>query len=262
MRPFYLALLASLSIHSSWAQGAQEPAAAPPDAAPAAESWTQHFDRLWPQRDNPKVLDELYNLVKAQQTRDPNHFDVNWRLAALLVWQADGLADGTDVKASFGKRGWELAEKAVEVWPNDIRAQYYMATGIGLYSEGVGILTALRQGLEGKFRSHTQEALKLNKDFLDGAPQVLWGRYFFKLPWPKRDVAESTKVLRACVQEHPSNLRGKLYLADSLLNEGQKAEAKKLVDEIAAAPLGTDPAEDRRIKARSAEWTKQHQKDL
>ncbi len=93
MRSLYLALLASLSIHSSWAQSAQGPAATPPDAAPVAESWTQHFDRLWPQRDNPKVLDEIYNLVKAQQAKDPNNFDVNWRLASLLVWQADGLAD-------------------------------------------------------------------------------------------------------------------------------------------------------------------------
>jgi len=263
VRPLCLATLVVVSIETSWAQGgAPPPAAAPPAAAPSGENWTQHWDQIWPQRDNNKVLDELYNTVKAQQTKDPKDFEANVRFAALMVWQADGLADGTDAKASFGKRGWELAEKAVEIRPNDVRARYYAGTGIGLYSEGVGILTALRQGLEGKFRDHVQAALKLNKDFLDGAPQVLWGRYFFKLPWPKRDVAESIKVLRACVQDHPTDLRAKLYLADALLSEGQKSEAKKLVDEIAAAPLGTDPSEDRRIKARSAEWTKQHQKDL
>ncbi len=249
-------------VHSSWAQtGAQVPAGSTPIAS-AGESWTQRFDRLWPQRENSKAVDELYNLVKAQQRRDPKDFDANLRFAALMVWQADGLADGTDAKASFGKRGWELAEKAAESRPDDVRARYYAGTGVGLYSEGVGILTALRQGLEGKFRGHVQEALKLNKDFLDGAPQVLWGRYFFKLPWPKRDVAESIKVLRACVQDHPTNLRGKLYLADALLSEGQKGEAKKLADEISAAPLGQDPSEDGRIKTRSIEWTKQHQKDL
>jgi hypothetical protein len=231
-------------------------------SASTEENWMQRFDRLWPQRDQKKVFDELYDLAKARQVKDPKDFEANWRLAAVLVWQADGLPDGGSAKASSGKHGWDYADKAIEVRPNDARAQYYAATGIGLYSEGVGILTALGEGLEGKFKSHAQAALKLDKNYLDGAPQVLWGRYFFKLPWPKRDVGESIKILQACVQEHPTNLRAKLYLAESLLNEGKKAEAKKLIEEITTGSLGTDAAEGHRIKARAAEWMKEHRGDL
>jgi hypothetical protein len=238
----------------------RQPDAGSPDTPRLAESWTQRFDRIWPERDDPKVFEEVHQLTKAQLAQRPNDYEANWRMAAVLLWQADGLADGTKEKASYGKQGWQLAERATLAKPNDVRAEYHAGVGIGLYSEGVGIVTALREGLEGKFRGHVQAALKLDRHYLDGAPQVLWGRYFFKLPWPKRDVDESIKVLRACLKEHPTNLRGKLYLADSLAHENLKAEANKWIDEILAAPLGADPPEDRRIKKRAADWKKEHQK--
>jgi hypothetical protein len=242
-------------------QAAPSPAAPPAESTSAADGWTQRFDRLWPQREDPKVLDEVRNLARAQQAKDPKDYDASWRLASVFVWEADGLPDG-DPKAEVAKQAWEIAEKAVEVRPKEVQGQYYAGTGLGLYSEGVGILTALRQGLEGKFRSYSLAALRINRDFLDGAPLVLWGRYFFKLPWPKRDVGQSIKVLTNCLVKHPANLRAKLYLAEALLSDDKKAEAKKQLAEIAAAPIGTDPSEDHRMKDRAAQFAKEHQKDL
>ncbi len=225
----------------------------------AAPTWTERFDQLWHRRDESQVHDQLLELLKAEQAQ--NSADVHLRFAAIYVWRADGLPDGSDAKAAAGKSGWMTADKAIEARPNDVGAQYYAAAGIGLYSEGVGILTALGEGLESKFRSRVGEALRLNKDFLDGAPQVLWGRFFFKLPWPKRDVTESIKVLRATLKSHPRNLRGKLYLAEALFESGSRAEARQLVNEIGSAPLGEDPSEDRRIKAKATQWIARHPMD-
>lgn len=240
---------------------AQEPSAAQPgvDAGAAvaeAPTWTQKFDRLWHQRDEGQVQDELLELLKAEQAK--NTADVQVRQAAMYVWRADGLPDGSDAKAAAGKSGWMTADKAIEARPNDVGAQYYAAAGIGLYSEGVGILTALGEGLESKFRGRVGEALRLNKDFLNGAPEVLWGRFFFKLPWPKRDVTESIKLLRATLRSHPRNLRGKLYLAEALFESGSRAEARQLMSEIGSAPLGEDPPEDRRIKVKATQWIAHH----
>jgi hypothetical protein len=237
------------------------PSPAPTDPAAAAEGWTARFDRLWPQRDDPKILEEARNLAKAAQSKNPGDYDANWRLASVMVWDADGLPDG-DQKAAIAKQAWEMAEKAVEVKPKEVQGQYYAGTGLGLYSEGVGILTALRQGLEGKFRGYSLAALRINRDFLDGGPLLLWGRYFFKLPWPKRDVGQSIKVLTNCLVKHPANLRAKLYLADALLSDDKKVEARKHIEQIIAAAQGRDPAEDHRIKDRAAQWMKDHQKDL
>ena len=75
-------------------------------------------------------------------------------------------------------------------------------------------------------------------------------------------MGESIKVLRAAVDAHPNNLRGKLYLADSLLDDGKKAEAKKLVDDVVAAPAGKDPSEDKKIKSDAEKWLKDHKGDF
>src|SRR5256885_5540615 len=187
-------------------------------AASAAQGQTfqERWDELWARRDASDAQNELARLAKGELAKDPGSFEGNWRRASLLVWQADGVADGSELKAQLGKLALEAGDKAVAAKPDDVRGHYFAGTGIGLYSEGIGILTALSQGLEGKFRDRIQAALKIDKDHLDGGPQVGWGRHFFKLPWPKRDVGQSIKVLSAAVAEHPRNLRAKLYLADSL----------------------------------------------
>jgi hypothetical protein len=230
-----------------------EAAAAEERSAPAA--WRERFDELWKRRDDPKAAKELGPLVRDAVEASPKSFDANWRQAALLSWSADGASEGTDLKAQLGKSAWGAADRAIAARPDDGRGYYYAAVGVGLYSEGIGILTALREGIEGKFRDYIQTALRIDKDFLDGAPQVVWGRYFYKLPWPKRDVRRAIEVLSACAKEHPRNLRAKLYLADALDDEGNKADAKKLIGEITDAPVSGDQPEERRIKALARKWT-------
>jgi hypothetical protein len=229
-------------------------------AASAAhgQNLQQRWDDLWARRDAPGVANELATLARAELAKNPDSFDGNWRRASLLIWQADAAADGSEFKAQVGKLAWEAGDKAIAAKPDDVRGHYFAGTGIGLYSEGVGILTALSQGLEGKFRDRLQAALKSDKDFLDGGPQVVWGRYFFKLPWPKRDVGESIKVLSAAVAQHPGNLRAKLYLADSLADDGKGADARKIVQEILDAPLQGDVPEKKRMKDLAKKWLSNH----
>jgi hypothetical protein len=233
-------------------------AAAPAQGSAPPAAWQARFDELWPTRDDPKVGRQLGPLVRDAVAADAASFEANWRQASLLSWSADGAADGSDLKGQLGKSAWMAGDRAIKARPADVRGHYYSGVGLGLYSEGVGILTALREGLEGKFRDRIQAALRIDKDFLDGAPQVVWGRYFYKLPWPKRDVHRSVEVLGACVHDHPKNLRAKLYLADSLDDEGNKAEAKQLAQEVIDAPHGTDQPEERRIKALARKWLENH----
>jgi hypothetical protein len=238
------------------------PAQGPPQRrSAAAAEWLAEWDDLWKRRGDAAVVSRLEQLADEHLAEDPDGFETNWRQASLIAWEADGEPDGSQQKAAKGKVAWEAGDRAIQANPNDVRGHYYAGVGVGLYSEGVGILTALSQGLEGKFRERLLAALRINKDFLDGAPQVVWGRYFYKLPWPKRDLDESIKVLRVAVRTHPNNWRAKLYLADSLiLNqlEGQDEEAHQLVDQILASQGGRDPPEEARIRQRALSWKKKH----
>jgi hypothetical protein len=233
----------------------------PQDRSASSADWLADWDDLWKRRSDPAALTRLEQILEDHVGVDPEGFETNWRQASLIAWEADGEPDGSQEKAAKGKNAWEAGDKAVRANQNDVRGHYYAGVGVGLYSEGVGVLTALSQGLEGKFRERLLAALRINKDYLDGAPQVVWGRYFYKLPWPKRDLDESIKVLRIAVRTHPNNWRAKLYLADSLiLNqlEGQDDEAHQLVDQILAAPGGRDLPEETRIKERARKWKQKH----
>src|SRR5437762_4434438 len=134
------------------AQGAPPPAPAgpPPTAQMPTEGpagWKERFDEFWKKRDQPGVEKQLNNILKEQLSADPASFEANWRQAALLNWQANG-AEG-DFKAGLGKAAWTAGDKAVTAKPDDVRGHYNSGVGVGLYSEGVGVLTALSQGLEG-----------------------------------------------------------------------------------------------------------------
>jgi len=237
------------------------PAAAPaaPAAAPAAPAdWKARYEVLYATRDQNASLKEMFELVEGVLAKDPNDYEARWRLATLYCWQANGMADGSELKASRGKKCWDEGEKAVALNSSDVKGQYWATVGMGLYAEGLGILSALSQGIEGKFKTRVKLAIAADKDYLDGGPTMLFGRFYWKLPWPKRDVDESIKLLRATIEAHPKNLRARIYLADSLQTDGKEAEAKALVQGALDAPLGWDQPDDRRNHESAKKWLANH----
>lgn len=235
------------------------PAAAPaaPAAAPAAD-WKSRYEVLYGTRDQSASLKEMYALVEAQLAKDPGDYEAQWRLAQLYCWQANGMTDGTDLKANIGKRCWDAGEKAVALNQTDVKGQYWAAVGMGLYSEGLGILSALSQGIEGKIKNRVKLAIAADKDYLDGGPTMLFGRILWKLPWPKRDLDESIKLLRATLEAHPKNLRAKIYLADALHTDDKEAEAKAFAQSALDAPLGWDQPDDKRNHEQAKKWLANH----
>jgi hypothetical protein len=112
-------------------------------------------------------------------------------------------------------------------------------------------MRALAAGLEGKFRERLGRAEQIAPGYNHGGIGVAWGRFYEKLPWPKRDRGKAVESLRKVIDKvNPNNLRARVFLADTLAQEGKPQESKQLLDQVAAAPLGRyDAAEERRAKA-------------
>jgi len=53
------------------------------------------------------------------------------------------------------------------------------------------------------------------------------GRYWYKLPWPKRNIKKSIACLEEAVASAPTNIRGHFYLAESYLKDKEKKLAKE-----------------------------------
>jgi tetratricopeptide (TPR) repeat protein len=174
-----------------------------------------------------------------------------WRSARLLVWQADEAGDAR-LKKVLGRQAWDICDKAVKVAPQRVECQYFGAAGIGVYSQAVGILKALKDGLEGKFNERLDAAIKIDPTFDRGAPLLAKGRYHYELPWPKRDLEESAKLYEKAIAKHPECLRAYYYLAETLLADDKAEKAREAILKVKQGSAAYDPAEGRRVQ----EWAK------
>jgi tetratricopeptide (TPR) repeat protein len=207
-------------------------------------------DSAYAQRHQPGKLEEVAQKLKQAQTMAPDDYGVLWRLARLDLWRSDDPALASDEKSRIGERAWRFAERAIEKNPAGVAGYYYAAFGMGNYSLGIGILRAIMQGIDGKFRQRLGEAERLDPNFERGSIFTAWGRYYCEVPWPKYDAKKSEQLLRKAIAINPDNLRARLFLADLFLKEGNPGEAKKLVQAILAATPGAyDRAEEERAQA-------------
>ena len=220
-------------------------------SSPSQGATIRRIDALYAGRDDRRVLDEQRKSMDDQVARAPNDYEILWRAARLYFWLGDDPSQSNDQRSKLGKTGWDLAERAVAVAPDRPEGHYWAAVNIGTYALGLGVVKAMTSGLEGKFREHLSRAEALAPAYNFGGVGVAWGRFYEKLPWPKRDRGKAEQALRRVLAEqYPNNLRARVYLADTLTNDGRAAEALRLLDEVAAAPPGRyDAAEERRAKA-------------
>jgi tetratricopeptide (TPR) repeat protein len=209
-------------------------------------------DAAWPQRDEPGKLDAIRADLEAAERAEQDDYGVLWRLSRLYFWLSDDLALPDGEKSKLGKKGWELGDRASAASPKGVEGWFYAAGGMGNYSLGIGVLKALSQGIEGKFKERLSKAESIDPGFNAGGISNAWGRFYFKLPWPKHDAKKSESFLRKAIKMNPDNVRARVYLAELYLKEKHPKEGRKLLEEaIAHEPGRYDGPEERRYQKRA-----------
>jgi tetratricopeptide (TPR) repeat protein len=205
------------------------------------------LDAQYKRRGEASAIKEQEESLKKALAAEPEDYELLWRQARLLQWQADGA--GEKLKKVLGKQTWDVAERAVKAAPERVEGHYYAAAGIGAYSQAVGIMKALGEGLEGKFNGHLDKAIKLEARFDHAAPLIAKGRYYFELPWPKRDLKKSVEMYDKALAAFPGSVRAWTYLAETRLKDGDAKAALEAVNKALAAGTADDPAETQRMQA-------------
>lgn len=191
--------------------------------------------------ENYKKSIPLY--VKAVQAA-PNSYEANWKCARANRDYGDkakkkGVDGWEDICAKYGKEGMKYGEKAIALEPEKPDGYYYYGISVGIYSDGVSIVTALKEGLKNKTQSSFEKVYSLNKMYEDAAAILSLGRFWTVLPWPLRDFDKAIKYLReyqATEYFDDSPPDGPVFLAELLLKIGEdkdKAEAKALLETAA-----------------------------
>ena len=222
---------------------------APPPAAPAGEltGLLAAADEAYGRRDDPAQLAALKARLAEAEKIAPNSFEVLWRLARLNVWLADDPRLEGEEKSRLGKLAWDLGDRASAASPTRVEGWYWSASGMGLYSLGIGVISALRQGIEPKFRERLGNAERNDPAYNHGAIPTAWGRFFYKLPWPKYDPRKSEESFLAALQRNPASVRARVWFAELLMKEDRGPEAQAQLEAAIAKPPGQyDPPEERR----------------
>jgi hypothetical protein len=228
------------------------PAAPPPPPASLPDVLAR-IDDLYKHRDDRAAWAEEQRLVQAALGRAPQDYGVLWRAARNYFWLSDDPGVPADQRSKWGKEGWDLAERAIAANPGDVAGYYFAAVNIGSYSLGLGVVKALAKGMEGKFRDRLGQAEKLNPRYMNDGIDTAWGRFYAKLPWPKRDRKKAEEYLQRANSQAPPNLRAGVYLAEVYLDDDRASDAKHVLDSVAAATTGRyDAPEERRAKALGA----------
>jgi tetratricopeptide (TPR) repeat protein len=228
------------------------PAPARPDDAPAGQDPTPllaEADAAYARRDEPGALDTARAKLDEAERLAPDDYEVLWRRARLEFWLADDPALADAEKSQLGKRAWEYGDKATRAAPSRVEGWNFAAAGVGNYALGIGMFRALREGIEGKFKERMGRAEAIDPDFSKGAIQTAWGRFWFKLPWPKYDAGKAERALEDALRRNPDNVRARVYLADLWVKEGHRGRAKgELARALANPPGRYDAPEERRMQ--------------
>jgi len=216
-------------------------------AAASTPQQLEALDAAFARRGQPAEVQALDRSLTEALKAEPRDFELLWRASRLKQWIADGATDER-LKKQAGKEAWELGDRARALNPARVEGHLYAAIGLGAYSQAVGVVKALRQGLEREFLSRLDAATRANADYLRGNPVLVRGRYHYELPWPKRDLDKSAAAFRQVLKKHPEDLRAWLYLAETLLKDGKEEEARAAILKVTRGSAAYDPAEATRVQ--------------
>ena len=180
----------------------------------------------------------------------PSDYTANWKAAkALRTWGSEAVKQEVqgwkDIAKSAGKDGMKFGEMATKIKVNGIEGWYYYGLCVGVYSDGVSILTALAEGLKGKTQKGFETAYATDKSFDNGGPILALGRFWQVLPGiAGRDIKKAEQLFNEYVSLFGANkdanedawyYRGLLYK-----DAGKTAEAR--TDLQKAASMGNAKA--------------------
>lgn len=146
-----------------------------------------------------------------------------------------------DICAEYGKTGMNLAQKAIKLNPQRSEGYYYYGLSVGVYSDGVGIFTALKEGLKDKTQNNLEKAYAIDKSLDKGGPILGLGRFWQKVPWPYHDEDKAMEYYRELMDKEyfGGHVEHYIYPAEILMDKWgskPKKEARALLKKAINCP--------------------------
>jgi hypothetical protein len=178
---------------------------------------------------------------------NPEGYEILWRCSRAAHQFAETarnlVAEGWETTCKdWGKRGMEVAERAQEIEPDRVEGYFWQAACIGVYSDGTGVMTAVKEGFYKKSKTATRKAYELDKSYNDFDPVFANAMFYITLPFPMRSKKKALAYYREFEEKTAWEVRPymrRVYGANLLMEvkpKGYREEAKALLDHALEAP--------------------------
>jgi hypothetical protein len=123
---------------------------------------------------------------------------------------------------------------------------------MGALAESYGVRAGLKY--RGRIKSELETVLRLDPAYEQGSADRALGRWYFKVPGLfGGSRTEAEQHLRKSLTFNPQSTASLYFLAELLLDEGRKADARTELQKVLEAPLDPEWApEDREFKQKAA----------
>lgn len=188
---------------------------------------------------------------------DPDNYEAIWKYARACQNYGD-TANAQQVEgwkkicAEYGKLGMDYGLKARDMKPESVEGHYFLGCCAGTYSDGVSIITLIKEGLLGTIQESLETSYDIDKTFDLGGPMQALATYWSVLPWPKNDLDKAERYARESMEIFPVDPAGQYILADILLKKNKKKNHDEAVKLFTLSSAGSHPVYSQKAKDRLA----------
>jgi tetratricopeptide (TPR) repeat protein len=237
--------MAAFYLLGSWPLLAVAIGVGPQGASAAADA-----EALYRDRENIASARQAADLW-AGEAASGTSFEAAWRLARATYWL--GTHGPERERRAALERGVKAGEQAAALQPGRPEGHFWLAANMGALAESFG----LRQGI--KYRGRIKDALtkvrEMDPSWQQGSADRALGMWYFKVPGlfgGSRRKAE--EHLRQALAYNPRSTASLYFLAEVLLADRRRDEARTLLQQVLDAPIDPDWApEDRDFKRKAQE---------
>lgn len=181
---------------------------------------------------------------------DPRNFEAAWKLARADYWLGGHAA--APERRAFLEHGIDAGRVASTLMPNRPEGHFWIAANMGALAESYGIRAGLKY--RGPIKDELETVLRLDPAFQSGSADRALGRWYFKVPGLfGGSHKHAEEHLRASLAYDPQSTATHFFLAELLIDDHRKGEARAELQKVIDAPINPEwAAEDQDFKARSA----------
>lgn len=209
-------------------------------ALPAAAGTLEQADRLLfdPQVDNNKALQAFTIYESLLPDAGPQRLAVLTRLARAAFFLGD-LADGK-ARRRYYEQGQRFAEIIRQEFPARVEGHYWL----GLNLAGLADANRL-QGprLLPKIIGALERAAALDPAYDQAGAYRVLGRIYYEAPgrpFSVGDISKALQLLERATELAPANSTNHLYLAEALLKQGRRDQARTELNKVLNASQNAD----------------------